>query len=135
MFFKVDTAGEYILSAELSCFLVGPQTVKNVEVELNGVTLFRGTAIATDAPIVDVTNTDIHLFAAPGPRTVLCGPIALDARRVNRLVLRTDDARSPEALGASEEPALAGHLSAQPAREQSARQAGTQRHPGPLESA
>jgi hypothetical protein len=38
----------------------------------------------------------------------LCGPITLEAGRVNRLVLRTDDARSPKALGVSDDPRSLG---------------------------
>ncbi|MEA2688562.1 MAG: hypothetical protein QOJ39_2459 [Candidatus Eremiobacteraeota bacterium] len=108
LFFTVEKSGEYVISVELSCILVGPQSSKSVAVELNGATLFRGTAIATEAPIIDVTSGDTELFPAPGPRTVLCGPVALEAGRVNRLVLRTDDARSPKALGVSEDPRSLG---------------------------
>ncbi|HEY0394237.1 MAG TPA: sulfotransferase [Candidatus Elarobacter sp.] len=108
LFFTVAEGGEYVLSLELSCFLIGPQTAKSVGVELNGAVLFRGTALASDSPILDATNGDLRIFTAPGPCTVLCGPVTLEAGRVNRLVLRTDDARSPLQLDVSEDPRSLG---------------------------
>ena len=103
LFFAVAKAGEYLLSAEVSCFLVGVQTSKTLTVELNGTVILRVMAIGIESQILDATNHDVHVFAAPGPRTLLCGPVSLERGRVNRLVFRTDDARSPEQLGVSDD--------------------------------
>jgi hypothetical protein len=103
LFFTVAESREYALSLEFSCFLIGPQSAKSVTFELNGNVLFQGTALASESPVLDATSGDVPVFAAPGPRTVVCGPVALEAGRVNRLVLRTDDARSPQQLGISED--------------------------------
>jgi hypothetical protein len=85
LFFTVEQCGEHVLSVELSCYLAGEQSSKKVGLELNGATLFSGRIAAS----------------APGPHTLVCAPIGLEAGRVNRLVLRTDDVRSPAELGVS----------------------------------
>ncbi|HYW55038.1 MAG TPA: sulfotransferase [Dongiaceae bacterium] len=108
LFFTVAESGEFVVSVEFSCFLVGDQTAKSVGVALNGARLFHGTALASESPFLDATNGDVRVFAAPGPFMVLGGPVALEAGRVNRLVLGTDDARSPLQLGVSEDPRSLG---------------------------
>jgi len=108
--FRVPRDGRYAVYAETSYFLPEQRPALQVSLDVNGAETFRATFIAGPPDLLDATRGPARIVSGEGRKSVLCGPVALDAGRAHQLTFRFGEARSPLELGISGDPRRIGAL-------------------------
>jgi hypothetical protein len=101
LFFRVSRDGDYTVRTEASYFLPEERPALGVALDFDGMETFRATFVAGGGDIVDAGDGPWRIIPADGPKSVLCGPLALRSGRVHRLTFRFREPSSPRELGLS----------------------------------
>jgi hypothetical protein len=110
LFFTSSYEGDVVAYLNASFFLPPGVETLSLRIEGNGREVFRGTCVTGEADLVDATSGPLRIFAGPGPRALVCGPIRLTGTGIQQLSLHIDDPRSPLEVGLSNDDRKLGLL-------------------------